>query len=249
MKWLLVVLAATIVSGLEERVLRTTRRTQTTRGKGSSKSGKGGKGSSKNGLSQAEVIRVRITNLAYQQPFGPFFVMTHTADADPLFVLGQPSSDALARLAEDGDPSFLVQAYSNATGVGFVGSYSQGAPYYAGGPYELPVPYEEDYPLLTVATMAVNTNDCFVAMNGVPVAEALNHAHWGPGYDAGTEWNNEFCSSIPGPACAEINTTNTADGFGEGLVHVHRGFFGVGGDLSAQGFDWRNPMAQFQVLV
>ena len=47
-------------------------------------------------------IILKITNLSYQQPFGGFFVATHNEYADPLFVLGEPSSPELAVLAEDG---------------------------------------------------------------------------------------------------------------------------------------------------
>lgn len=63
---------------------------------------------------------------------------------------------------------------------------------------------------------------------------------YGPAYDAGTEENNESCQSIPGPACGA--TGNVASGNGEGFVHVHRGFFGVGGTLPQADFDWRNPI-------
>jgi hypothetical protein len=68
----------------------------------------------------------------------------------------------------------------------------------------------------------------------------------GPGYDAGTEENNELCTSMPGPACAAIDSENVHSGGGEGVVHVHRGFFGVG-DLPQAGYDWRNPMVLVEV--
>lgn len=47
-------------------------------------------------------MRLKITNLSFQQFFSPFFVATHNSKAPPLFVLGSPSSPELARLAEDG---------------------------------------------------------------------------------------------------------------------------------------------------
>lgn len=94
--------------------------------------------------------------------------------------------------------------------------------------------------------MAINTNDCFISINGVPLESG--DVFTGVGYDSGSEENNEECDSIPGPACANINTNNFADGNGEGFVHVHRGFFGIGADLTASGYDWRNPMVRFEVL-
>jgi hypothetical protein len=51
---------------------------------------------------------------------------------------------------------------------------------------------------------------------------------------------------MPGPACAEIDSGNMSSGSGEGVVHVHRGFFGVG-DLPQAGYDWRNPMVLVEV--
>jgi hypothetical protein len=95
---------------------------------------------------------------------------------------------------------------------------------------------------------AINTNDCFVAINGMKLE--VGQVFTGPGYDSGSEANNENCNSIPGPACAAVDPSNQADGNGEGFVHVHRGFFGIGTDvppLRANRYDWRNPMVLWEV--
>ena len=87
--------------------------------------------------------------------------------------------------------------------------------------------------------MIINTNDGFVAMNGVEVYPGLNFR--GPVYDAGSEINNENCNSIPGPACPS-GSGNQPDGMVENFTHIHRGFFGIGdSNLTAVGYDWRNP--------
>ena len=62
----------------------------------------------------------------------------------------------------------------------------------------------------------------------------------------GTEENNEQCSHIPGPAC-DATSGNAQAGPGEGFVQVHRGFHGVGGELSADDYDWRNPVAEVYI--
>ena len=31
---------------------------------------------------------------------------------------------------------------------------------------------------------------------------------------------------------------------GEGFIHIHRGFRGVGPDLADEIYDWRNPVAE-----
>ncbi|CAM9888429.1 unnamed protein product, partial [Scytosiphon promiscuus] len=58
----------------------------------------------------------------------------------------------------------------------------------------------------------------------------------------GTEVNNELCTSIPGPGCDE-DSGNIQNAPGEGFIHVHRGFHGVG-DLAESSYDWRNPVAE-----
>lgn len=192
-------------------------------------------------------ITLQVTNLSFQQPFGGFFVATHNQFAPPLFEFGKPASPELAVLAEDGDPSMLVDKYMALDGVGKAFAFNKGAPYFGGAIFDIEIPYDPDYPYVTVASMAINTNDCFVSINGVPLKSGDTFT--GVGYDAGSEENNENCNSIPGPACAEIDLTNQRDGNGEGFVHVHRGFFGVGDSgLSAPGYDWRNPMVRWQVL-
>lgn len=194
-------------------------------------------------------IKLRITNISFQQPFGGFFVATHNDKAPRLFTLGSPASPELARLAEDGNPNPLVDKYSRLASVGEAFAFTTSAPYFGGQTLEIEIPYDKKYPYVTVASMAINTNDCFVSINGRRLKSG--DVFTGVGYDSGTEVNNELCTSIPGPACPP-STGNTADGGGEGFVHVHRGFFGIAvnepNGLSAIGYDWRNPMVRFEVL-
>merc|ERR1712232_94682 len=142
----------------------------------------------------------------------------------------------------------MGEKYNNTDHVGYVGKVNQNAPYFGGETLSLKVPYDEHYPYITLASMAVNTNDCFVALNGVKLEPKA--VYESPGFDAGSEENNELCASIPGPACADVEVSkqgNAASGNGEGFVHVHRGFFGVGPDLTQSGYDWRNPMMQVEM--
>ena len=195
---------------------------------------------------QGETLTLTVLNEAFQQPFGAFFVMVHNDDALPLYHRGGPASHELAVLAEDGNPANLVDFYTkNNHGVFYVGSHSDGAPYFGGETTDIQVTVTEEYPYVTIASMAINTNDCFVAINGMQLSRGMVLDT--PGLDAGTEENNEKCNSIPGPACAEIDTDNVRSGNGEGFIHIHRGFFGIGPDLSEVGYDWRNPMMRVTV--
>lgn len=169
--------------------------------------------------------------------------MVHNSDTKPLYMRGKESSVELATLAENGDPSALVNYYSEADGV--LSAIATSGPTNGGQTLTIEVTTTSKYPLVTIASMAINTNDCFVALNGVYLMPGMVLDT--PGLDAGSEENNESCSSIPGPDCAGADTPgNTADGNGEGFVHVHRGVIGVG-DLPLD-TDWRNPMMRVAVM-
>jgi hypothetical protein len=208
------------------------------------KGDKKGKSMKKNPSDEMEDITLYITNLSVGQPFAPFFVMTHNDMVPPLYKFGDPSSAALAMLAENGNPGDLINMYSGLDGVGKVFSFKEDAPYFGGESLAIEVPVSEDYPYVTIAAMAIHTNDCFVAINGMMLKKG--DTLFLPGLDSGSEENNESCDSIPGPACPS-DPANIASGNGEGFVHVHRGFFGIG-DLLQELYDWRNPMAQVKVM-
>ncbi|KAL3917080.1 MAG: hypothetical protein SGILL_004880 [Bacillariaceae sp.] len=157
------------------------------------------------------------------------------------------ASGELARLAEDGSPGQLADLYSPMPGVNDAFVFNTGAPYFGGETLEITVEVSRDYPLVTIASMAINTNDAFVALNGCRVYNGLVLDE--PALDAGSEENDELCANIPGPACAMDDGTNPNGNSGEneeGFVHVHRGFHGVG-DLTEARYDWRNPMMRVEV--
>lgn len=188
---------------------------------------------------RSRTMTLNVVNEAFGQPFGPFFVMVHNSDAEPLYVRGRPASEPLAILAENGSPAELVDYYTtNNDGVKSAEAFTEGFPYFLGDEVVIEVEVSREYPLVTLASMAINTNDCFVSLNGVRVRDG--QVFDVPGLDAGSEENNESCDSIPGPGCP-MGSGNERSGNGEGFVHVHRGVFGVG-DLDQAANDWRNPM-------
>lgn len=200
------------------------------------------KGSKKGHESQH--LTLNIVNEAFNQPFSPFFVMVHNSDAEPLYVRGSPASEPLALLAENGSPAKLVEYYTmNTNGVKSADAFVENPPFFLGDKVEIEVEVSDEYPLVTIASMAINTNDCFVSLNGVKVYEGQTIDV--PGLDAGSEENNESCDSIPGPGCP-MDSGNEMSGNGEGYVHIHRGFFGIG-DLAEDRYDWRNPMMRVVV--
>jgi hypothetical protein len=128
--------------------------------------------------------------------------------------------------------------YAETPGVLSSEVFSEGAPYFLGQEVVIPVWVNKFYPYVTIASMAINTNDAFIAINSM--ALKAGDRVTSVGYDAGSEENNELCTSIPGPACP-ANSGNVRDGNGEGFVHVSRGVHGIE-DLDASTQDWRNPM-------
>jgi len=202
-----------------------------------SRSSRGGRGR------REQMLTLRITNQAYQQPFSPFFIMVHNDKTEPLYVRGRQASEALASLAEDGTPEPLMEHYKQMEGVMSISSYN--AITHPGETIELKVITTNDYPLVTIASMAVNTNDCFVSLNGASLEAGMVIDT--AGLDAGSEVNNEVCSCIPGPACKDISEENMRCGGGEGFVHVHRGIQGIG-QLVKSDTDWRNPMMRVVVV-
>lgn len=186
---------------------------------------------------------ITMTNLAYSQPMGPAFVTVHNGAATPVFQAGAPAGSGLEVLAEEGDPSQLVAEYANAGGV--LSAVAEGsAPIFAGESRTFTVTVTDEYPYFSMATMLVNTNDCFAGVSMMmPEDDMVVSA---PGYDSGTEANDESCAHVPGPACAGLQDNDGLDPDGEGVVHIHRGVHGIG-DLDASLYDWRNPVMRVHI--
>lgn len=192
---------------------------------------------------------VTVTNITYNQRFTPLLLATHKPEIR-FFTLGQPASPGLVTLAEEGnvaplrtllDGSPLVKA--TAAGNGLLDPGKSITFQIQGNPWR---------DRLSVAAMLIPTNDAFVALDAVqlPYPGWSAQTHTARAYDAGSEVNDELCTSIPGPFFAECGGSGggaKVNG-GEGFVHVHRGVHGVG-DLKPSARDWRNPVAEVRVRL
>jgi Spondin_N len=192
---------------------------------------------------------VTVTNITYNQRFTPLLLATHKPDIR-FFTLGQAAMPELATLAEEGniaplrtllDGSALVRATVAASGLLDPGKSStfqiQGNPW---------------RDRLSIAAMLIPTNDAFVALDAaqLPYPGWPAQTYTAVAYDAGSEVNDQLCTSIPGPAFAECGGSGGGArvGGGEGFVHVHRGMHDVG-DFKALARDWRNPVATVSVRL
>jgi hypothetical protein len=189
---------------------------------------------------------VTVTNLTNATGITPILVATHVPGIR-LFELGSPASPELEKLAEEGMVGPLETLLSATPGVRDVAD--SGAPLGPGQSVSVMVSTNGHFDHVSVAAMLVPTNDGFFAVNGMPGPRG-NEAvvYYSPGYDAGTEVNDELCSSIPGPFYMECGGPGGGGdaGGGEGYVHIHRGIHGIG-DFMASVRDWRNPVARIVI--
>ena len=178
---------------------------------------------------------VTITNITKGTLFTPILVVTHKP-GHPVFQLGEPASEELAAIAEGGNTD-LFRDKLLGSGMGY-DAVSTGAPLLPGDSVEVEVKAKGKFNHISLAAMLLPTNDGFIAINGVRLPY-FTRKDVIPGYDAGSEINDELCKSIPGPHC---NGEAISVEDGEGYVHIHNGIHGIA-DLSASDYDWKNPVA------
>ena len=146
---------------------------------------------------------VTVDNLTNAQPLSPIAVIGHL-NGYALFVVGNAATvgfeemaeggDNTALLAEaDGDANVLVSA-SGAAAIGPAGTETVSITMLESDVANLEI---------SVATMLVNTNDAFSALDAMDVSSmAVGDSVMvvAIAYDAGTEDDTEAASDIPGPA-------------------------------------------------
>ena len=198
------------------------------------------------GRATGAIYTVTITNLTYDQIISPPVVVVHDGQFS-LFEPGQPASNELAALAEDGMTGPLVGLLAVSPGVADHAVAGGGIP--PAGSVSVDVWIQSGASMLSVAGMLVSSNDAFAGIDGYALPFGLLNALNGltidaQAYDAGSEANTESCDHIPGPPCGNpgVRVTDGAEGF----VHVHRGIRGIG-DLDAAAKDWRNPVASISI--
>lgn len=197
------------------------------------------------------VYEVAITNMTKGQTFTPQLVVTHTT-AVSLFALGEPASEALSVLAEDGSPAPLIADLQGAgTAVRDIETFGELlAP---GATSTVRVEGRPGHDVFSVAAMLIPTNDTFFAINGQRLPLVGSATYLAPAYDAGTEANDQNCLNIPGPRCRGVGSSPGTNAGDEGFVHIGNGFHELAADdsggevLRPFQYDWRNPVAAVRV--
>ena len=188
-------------------------------------------------------IEVTITNLTHKINFTSVLVASHRKPVS-IFELGSPASSDLAAIAEGGITGPLAAILNDNRHVLDVQS-SDGLL----GPGEsITVILKAGHGVkrISLAAMMLPTNDGFIALDSVKLPNHGSRTYFSPGYDAGTESNDEWCVNIPGPFCGGAGPSDGPDPVDEGYVHIHRGTQGIR-DLAADIYDWRNPVAKITV--
>jgi len=197
-----------------------------------------------------KTYEVTITNLTNSIKFTPILVASHKKGLAPLFVLGSTASDELTAIAEMGDVGPLTAKLEAVSDVADV--ENSGGLLLPGASVTVTVSAEKGAKHISIASMMLPTNDGFIALNGVKAPKKGSVTYYSPGYDAGTEINDEDCGNIPGPTCGGEGLSPDTDG--EGYVHIHRGMHGIGDStdpdvtfLAEDVYDWRNPVAKITI--
>ena len=183
------------------------------------------------------LYQVRVTNVTSGIYFTPTLAATH----DPrvrMFALGTAASPELSALAESGDVGPL-KAVLDSLGREVSATAVAGGLLGPGQHVEFTIRGRPGQDRLSMAAMLLPTNDGFYALDAVSLPRTGSRSYSAIGHDAGTEFNDELCASIPGPQCGGAGLSPED---GEGYVHVHPGTHGMA-DLSRASYDWRNPIA------
>lgn len=196
--------------------------------------------------SAQDMYHVKITNLTPGQAFTPFLLVTHSPGMN-VYLPGTMASAELRAIAEGGNIMPMMEKYTGMMGVMDVeGGDSLTTP---GVTTEFMISGMYGYRLSLVG-MLLPTNDGFVGANMMLPMEGgmMGYAY---GYDAGTEMNDELCSSIPNPGGLHDRECDAGGpgetiGMGEGAIVIHSGIHGHG-DFMPMHRDWKNPVARITI--
>jgi hypothetical protein len=186
---------------------------------------------------------VTITNLTHSIQFTPILVASHRRPVS-FFEAGTPASGDLSAIAEQGDVGPMTSTLNGNSQVTDV--QNSGGLLQPGESVTVVVSNRRGARYISVASMMLPTNDGFIGLSNVEIPKRGSATFYSPGYDAGSEANDELCANIPGPRCGGVGLSPGENEGDENYIHIHRGMHGIG-DLAADVYDWRNPVARITV--
>ena len=200
--------------------------------------------------------RVTVYNLTSSQPFTPPLVATHTTGVR-MFNVGQPASEGIKEIAENGNLGPLSDLLSGSEEVSdVVIALGDPPPLLQGQSISFEIEADGDARFLSWVSMLICTNDGFVGRNLVrlPAQVGQTRTAYARGYDAGTEINTEDFADLVPPCQIFGATSSDDDGTGMsnpdlaegGRVLPHPGIMG-GDDLVPELHGWDEPAAMIEV--
>lgn len=212
----------------------------------------------------AREVSVEVTNLTNAVYFTPLLIAVQDADSH-LFEVGTPASANLQAMAEGGDISGLIADVEAGGGI-HVADPAGGVLGPGQSASAILAVHGRTGTHLSIVAMLLPTNDGFVGLDALKIPEARGrYVILVPGYDAGTEANDEIINGGGAPGVPGIPADPGGNGGTGGTgaanpdhnptVHIHRGVLGdtsdIGGpsDLNTLVHRWLNPVARVVLTV
>ena len=209
--------------------------------------------------SSSQTYQVTITNLTAGQPLTPPVLLTHTKRIS-IFGVGEPASEEIQAIAENGDPAPLLAALgSNAQVHEVVAGMAPIVPANdpGGTGFESSLSFmitaQGSAKFLSFVSMLICTNDGFTGLSGVQLPKR-KLTLFSAGYDARTETNTEDFANMVPPCQDLIGVMSDDEGTGmtdptlaeDGVVIPHVGILG-GADLLPAVHGWTDPVVKIEI--
>ena len=203
--------------------------------------------------------KVTITNLSAGQPLTPPILATHTSKTE-FFTVGEPASEGIRQIAENGNGAVLLQALGEDTQVHEVvtgaaplvpANNPGGTGFESSATFTITAKGRARY--LSYASMLICTNDGFTGLDSVRLPRHKVTVYTA-GYDTRTEANTEDFADIVPPCQGLIGVTSDDPGTGmsdpllaeDGIIIPHPGING-GSDLLPTVHGWTDPVAKIEI--
>jgi hypothetical protein len=169
------------------------------------------------------------------QPFSPPVIASHGKFR--VFEPGKHASKELAMIAEDAVNGPMVERLRKSKKVFDVVEGDDVVLPGTSATYMLEV--KSGFTRISLVAMLVNSNDAFTGVAGLKPPRRGSQAYYLYAYDAGTEYNTENTSDIPGPCCGNPGVRVPS----HDKIKKHRGILGTG-DLDPAIYGWEGPVAK-----
>lgn len=213
---------------------------------------RGGEGHQSADAEAQRLYRVTVENITDGQPFSPGVVATHTKAAS-VFQVGEPASEGVRLIAENGMPGTAVAELSGVDAVFEVKAFPDplGPILFDDGIGSIEIAASANANRLSLVIMLICTNDGFTGLESVKLPGGFQPAvYYSNGYDAGTEVNTEQSEDIVDACGAAGPVALPADGNARtaeaGVIAHHPGIHG-GADLIPAEHGWEDPVARITI--